>query len=81
LSSGTPQPVTSYNSEWSLVSGLTRVNYSYKNKYLFTASMRADGSSKFAPGNQWSYFPSGAIAWKMINEDFIKNISFLSDPN
>jgi TonB-linked SusC/RagA family outer membrane protein len=79
LSSGTPQPVTSYNSEWSLVSGLTRVNYSYKNKYLFTASMRADGSSKFAPGNQWSYFPSGAIAWKMINEDFIKNISFLSD--
>ncbi len=79
LASGTPQPVTSYNSEWALVSGLARVNYSYKNKYLFTASMRADGSSKFGPGNQWGYFPSGAIAWKLINEDFMKNISFLSD--
>ena len=79
LASGAAQPITSYNSEWSLVSGLTRVNYSYKNKYLFTASMRADGSSKFGPGNQWGYFPSGAIAWKMINEDFMKNISFLSE--
>lgn len=79
LASGTPQPVTSYNSEWSMVSFLSRVNYTYNDKYLFTISMRADGSSKFASGNQWGYFPSGAVAWKVINEDFMKNLSFISD--
>jgi len=79
LYSGEPQPINSYNSEWTLVSGLARANYTYKDKYLFTASIRADGSSKFAPGHQWGYFPSGAFAWRAINEDFLKNISYLSN--
>ncbi|MET4544101.1 TonB-linked SusC/RagA family outer membrane protein [Pedobacter africanus] len=79
LSSGTPQPVTSYSSEWSMVSVLSRINYSYKGKYLLTLSYRNDGSSKFAPGNQWSDFPSGAVAWKLINENFMKKLSFLSE--
>lgn len=53
-----------------LASFLGRVNYSFRDKYLITASMRADGSSRFAPGNKWSYFPSAALAWKISEEDF-----------
>lgn len=66
----------SYNT---LASFLTRANYSYKSKYLFTASIRSDGSSKFSPNNQWSYFPSGAFAWSMGKEDFMKNSAVISD--
>ena len=48
-----------------------RINYSLANKYLFTATLRADGSSRFGPDNQYGYFPSGAFAWKINEEDFI----------
>ncbi len=48
-----------------------RVNYSYANKYLFTATMRADGSSRFGPENQYGFFPSGAFAWQIGEEDFM----------
>jgi TonB-dependent starch-binding outer membrane protein SusC len=61
------------------LSYLSRVNYSYKDKYLFTASLRADGSDKFGPGNRWGYFPSAAFAWKMSNENFMKNSSLIKD--
>src|SRR5690606_25538044 len=56
-------------SESRLQSFFTRVNYNYKSKYLLTATMRADGSSKFAPGHRWGYFPSAAFAWSMGKED------------
>ncbi len=49
-----------------------RVNYDYKGKYLATATLRADGSSKFAPGSQWGYFPSAALAWRISDENFLK---------
>lgn len=62
-----------------LASFLGRVNYSYKSKYLFTGNFRADGSSKFAPGNRWGYFSAGALAWRIINEEFMKPINFISD--
>src|SRR5690606_6154176 len=62
-----------------LTSALGRVNYNFKSKYLLTASFRADGSSKFAPGNQWSYFPSGAIAWRFSSEKFMENLTMLSE--
>jgi len=62
-----------------LQSYFTRVNYNYKSKYLLTATMRADGSSKFAPSNRWGYFPSGAFAWSMGKEDFMKGIAAVSD--
>lgn len=62
-----------------LLSYLGRINYSYNNKYLFTASFRADGSSKYSKGNKWGYFPSGAFAWKLKEEDFLKDVSFLAD--
>ena len=50
-----------------------RVNYSLFGRYLFTATFRADGSSKFAPNNRWGYFPAGAIAWRISDEPFMQN--------
>ncbi len=73
---GTP---SSNSSRWSLISYLGRVNYSFRNTYLLTASIRADGSSRFGEGNKWGYFPSAAFAWRAINEGFMKNQNFLSD--
>jgi iron complex outermembrane receptor protein len=48
-----------------------RINYTIANKYLFTATVRADGSSRFGSDNQYGIFPSGAFAWKINEEDFI----------
>lgn len=71
-------PSSGFN-EWSLASALGRVNYSINGKYLLTASIRADGSSRFAPGNKWSYFPSGAIAWRVSEEDFLAGNRIISN--
>lgn len=68
-----------YRKEWSLASYLGRLNYDFASKYLLTFSFRADGSSKFRGNNKWGYFPSGAIAWRMKNEDFLKNLAVISD--
>lgn len=57
---------------------LGRVNYNYLKKYLLTASLRADGSSKFGPNNRWGYFPSAAVAWKAHMEDFMQGIKSLT---
>lgn len=66
--------------EWTLISWLGRVNYSLDDKYLFTVSGRADGSSRFGAGNKWGFFPSGAFAWRVSDESFIKdNISQISN--
>ncbi|ANI90613.1 SusC/RagA family TonB-linked outer membrane protein [Arachidicoccus ginsenosidimutans] len=70
---------TSTSSRWALVSYLARVNYDYNSTYLLTASYRRDGVSRFAPGQKWGNFPSVALAWRMINENFMKRIKFLSD--
>ncbi|WP_308991108.1 TonB-dependent receptor [Mariniflexile litorale] len=56
-----------------------RLNYGFNDKYLITATFRADGSSRFAPTNQWGYFPAGAIAWRASEEDFLKDVSWLDD--
>ncbi len=58
-----------------LLSFFGRVNYDYKGKYLISATFRADGSSKFAKGNRWGYFPSAAIAWRISEENFMKSLS------
>jgi TonB-linked SusC/RagA family outer membrane protein len=79
LGSGTPLSNTSSASESSLVSFLSRANYSFKSKYLFTASFRADASSKFAAQNRWAYFPSAAFAWRIDEEPFIKKIKIISE--
>lgn len=55
-----------------LVSYFGRVNYSWNNKYLLTASFRADGSARFGPNNRFGYFPSAAVAWRISQEEFLK---------
>ncbi|NIJ51408.1 TonB-dependent receptor [Dyadobacter arcticus] len=56
-----------------LASVFGRVNYSFKDRYLLTATVRSDGSSKFTPGNQWGYFPAFSAGWRVSEEDFFKN--------
>jgi TonB-dependent starch-binding outer membrane protein SusC len=65
-------------SEGRQLSGLARLNYSYKDKYLFTSNFRADGSSKFIKGKRWDYFPSFSFGWKISEEPFMKSISSVS---
>ncbi|WP_019991218.1 SusC/RagA family TonB-linked outer membrane protein [Rudanella lutea] len=62
-----------------LLSYLGRVNYGYKSKYLLAASFRADGSSYFAPGNKWGYFPSASVGWVASEERFLKNVDWLTN--
>lgn len=64
--------------DYQLLSYLGRVNVNLFEKYLITASIRADGSSKFAKSNRWGYFPSGSVAWRMEQEEFMKDISWLN---
>jgi TonB-linked SusC/RagA family outer membrane protein len=71
-------PGSSY-SDWLLLSGLGRINYSFKEKYLATVSFRADGSSRYSDENKWGYFPAVALAWRISNEKFFKDQDFLSD--
>lgn len=63
----------------SLMSYLARVNYSYKGKYLVTASMRYDGSSKLAEGHKWGGFFAGALAWRITEEEFMKDMEWLNN--
>lgn len=80
LSSGTVTiPSTSSTTEWSLLSYLGRLNYSYNDKYLTTISLRADGSSRFGKNNRWGYFPSAAFAWRASEEEFVKSLGIFSN--
>lgn len=79
LDEGTPMSVNATSTEWALVSFLGRANYNIKSKYLFTASFRSDGSSRFAPGHKWGHFASGAFAWRINTEKFLKDWKFLSN--
>ncbi len=65
--------------EWSLLSYLTRVNYNFDSKYYLSASIRTDGSSRFGQNNRWGWFPSLGLTWRMSDENFIKNLGFLTD--
>jgi tonB-linked outer membrane protein, susC/ragA family len=72
--------VSTYNSaEWTLMSFLSRINYNYDNRYYFTATFRADGSSKFAKNNRWGYFPSASAAWNISNEKFLSQNKVVSN--
>ena len=62
-----------------MISDFFRVNYSYKDKYLFQGSIRRDGSSVFGDSNQWGYFPSAGVAWRISEENFMKNQNVVSD--
>lgn len=69
-SAGSPSRISSF---------FGRINYGYNDKYLATVTLRADGSSKFAAGNRWGFFPAGALAWRMSNEDFLKDNPVVSN--
>lgn len=56
-----------------------RTNYTLKDRYLFTATMRADGSSRFGSNNRWGYFPSAAVGWRISEESFLKDVSWLNN--
>ncbi|WP_308756896.1 TonB-dependent receptor [uncultured Bacteroides sp.] len=64
--------------EWSLLSALARAQYSYKGRYMFSAAIRADGSSRFGKNNRWGTFPSVSAGWYISEEDFMKNLDWLS---
>ena len=61
------------------LSFLARANYDYKGRYYLTATFRADCSTRFAKGNQWGYFPSAAVAWRMSDEDFMQDADWLTN--
>ncbi len=65
----------SYKNDSRIISFFGRVNYDIKDKYLITATVRRDGSTRFAQNNKWGYFPSAAVGWKISEENFLKNVS------
>ncbi|MET4105339.1 TonB-dependent receptor [Hymenobacter sp. UYP22] len=78
----TSQPVlpgTSIPTDYRLLSGFGRLTYSFDDKYLFTGTFRADGSSKFREGNRWGYFPGASVAWRISKEEFFKSLTTVSD--
>lgn len=74
-----PARPTSLLSTHALRSYLGRVSFNLLDKYLFTGSIRADGSSNFYPGQKWGYFPSAAFAWRVSNESFLNSLYWLDD--
>lgn len=62
-----------------LASYFGRATYNYDERYLLTATFRSDGSSKFAPGNRWGYFPAFSLGWRISEEDFFQNVGFISN--
>ncbi|CAG5000226.1 TonB-dependent receptor P3 [Dyadobacter sp. CECT 9275] len=66
-------------SQWTLLSYLSRLNYAYKEKYLLSASVRRDGSSRFGRNNKFALFPAASIGWRISEEAFLKNVSFLQE--
>ncbi len=74
VSMGTPTTWTSNKTRRGRVSWFTRVSYNFLDRYLINATLRGDGSSKFAKGNQWGYFPSASAAWRISEEPFMANL-------
>ncbi len=64
---------------WAIESYFGRFNYNLLDRYLLTATIRADGSSNFGPNNRWGYFPSAALAWRISQENFLKDAEWLSN--
>ncbi len=71
--------VSSFKQDESLASFILRASYTFDDRYLFTFTSRADGSSKFSDGNKWGFFPSGAIGWKVSNEAFMNDVNWISN--
>ncbi len=79
LASVISQPLRYIKSDQQIFSLLGRLNYTFNNKYILTASFRRDGVSKFSKENRFGFFPSFALAWRLDNEKFIKNLNIFED--
>ena len=79
LASVISQPLRYLKSDQQIFSLLGRLNYTFNNKYILTASFRRDGVSKFSEENRYGFFPSFALAWRLDNEKFIKNLNIFED--
>ena len=79
LSAASTKDIMSNKTENILASFFGRVNYTFKDKYLATVTVRRDGSSRFGVNNHWGTFPSGSLAWRASEEDFIKNLNLFSN--
>lgn len=81
LDAGGSDGQSNYNNafSWSMLSYLFRTNYSYKGRYLLTATMRADGSSRFGSNNRFGYFPSFALGWRISDEPFMQDFDFINE--
>ena len=79
LGTGEPNTVNSDKVKSTLASFYGRLNYVLREKYLATVTFRADGSSKFAKGHKWGYFPSGSVAWRLSEENFLKNSEIINN--
>src|SRR5690606_10147081 len=65
--------------QYTLVSYMARLNYSYKDRYLITVANRWDGSSVLAEGHKWASFPSAAIGWRVSEEGFLRDVNLLDE--
>ncbi|MGV3560985.1 TonB-dependent receptor [Larkinella arboricola] len=79
LNTGTPTSITSSMSERTLLSYMGRINYTYNDKYLLTLTGRSDGASQLSEGNKWAFFPSVAVAWRLGDEQFIRDLNLFSN--
>lgn len=81
IDGGTVNDGSSNITEWTLASWLARAQYSYKGRYMLSAAIRADGSSRFGENNRWGYFPSASAAWRISDEGFFKKarLKFVED--
>lgn len=79
LNAGNMFQLTSAKSAYSMISYFGRANYTYNNRYLFTATVRTDGSSRFGENKKWGVFPSASVAWRVSQEGFMSGISAISD--
>jgi len=71
--------MSSYEDQWGLISYFARANYNYKNRYYASGSIRADGSSRFAPSHRFGYFPALSAAWRISEESFFHKSNLLSE--
>ncbi|NHC48117.1 SusC/RagA family TonB-linked outer membrane protein [Aquirufa ecclesiirivi] len=79
LGAGSIRSSNSYEYSWSLMAYFARVNYALKDKYLFSASFRREGSSRFGENNKFGDFPAASVGWRISEEPFMKDISFIND--
>ena len=79
INAGTITGGTSFQTQWTLASYFARAIYNYKDRYLFNASIRSDGSSRFGETNRFGTFPSASVGWRIIEEPFMKSVPVITD--